>query len=96
MSPAQEETNVCSKSAPYPPAAPLAPVHQPAGAGSGISSSLSDMTPVTTSQDQLFLPSVDGDVQHLQFIGVDLMGLFDPTYPFIGFDHPINDPSGPL
>lgn len=96
MSPGREETNVCSKSASYPPATSLAPVHQPAVAGSGISSSLGDMTPVTTSQDQLFFPSVDGGMQHLQFIGVDLMGLFDPTYPFIGFDHPIKEPSGPV
>ncbi|BCS29700.1 fungal specific transcription factor domain-containing protein [Aspergillus puulaauensis] len=96
MLPGREETNVCSKSASYPPATSLAPVHQPVVVGSGISSSLSDMTPVTTSQDQPFFPSVDGDMQHLQFIGVDLMGLFDPTYPFIGFDHPIDDPSGPV
>lgn len=96
MSPPREEANVCSESASYPAAAALAPLQQPAAAEPGISTSLSDMTPVTISQDQLFSPSVDGNMQHLQFIGVDLMGLFDPTYPFIGFDQPMHYPSGPV
>jgi hypothetical protein len=55
-------------------------VEQPSNAGHDLTTSLSDMASMTATHDQLFLPQVDANMIDLQFLGVDLMGLFDPAF----------------
>ncbi|CEN60961.1 hypothetical protein ASPCAL07632 [Aspergillus calidoustus] len=55
-------------------------VEQSSNAGHDLTTSLSDMASMTATHDQLFLPQVDANMIDLQFLGVDLMGLFDPAF----------------
>jgi hypothetical protein len=55
-------------------------VEQPSNAGHDLSTSLPDMGSMAANHDQLFFPQVDGKMDDLQFLGVDLMGLFDPAF----------------
>ncbi|KAL3451430.1 fungal-specific transcription factor domain-containing protein [Aspergillus insuetus] len=50
------------------------------GSGYDLATSLPDMGSMAASHDGLFFPQVDGNMDDLQFLGVDLMGLFDPAF----------------
>ncbi|KAL2794581.1 fungal-specific transcription factor domain-containing protein [Aspergillus keveii] len=54
-------------------------VEQPSS-GHDLCTSLPDMSSVGANHDALFFPQVDGSMDDLQFLGVDLMGLFDPAF----------------
>jgi hypothetical protein len=54
-------------------------VEQPSS-GHDLGTSLPDMSSVGANHDALFFPQVDGSMDDLQFLGVDLMGLFDPAF----------------
>ncbi|KAL2816047.1 fungal-specific transcription factor domain-containing protein [Aspergillus cavernicola] len=84
-----EETNAPSNPPLHQGINSFAPIEQDAAAAS---SSLSQMVPVTGEQNQIFFPQVEEQIDQLQYLGVDLMGLFDPTYPFIGYNAPVQDP----
>jgi hypothetical protein len=48
--------------------------------GQNLGTSLPDMSSIGANHDALFFPQVDGSMDDLQFLGVDLMGLFDPAF----------------
>ncbi|KAJ0419755.1 hypothetical protein BJY00DRAFT_285476 [Aspergillus carlsbadensis] len=55
-------------------------VEHPSDAGHDLTTSLPDMADMAANDDSLFFPQVDGNMDDLQFLGVDLMGLFDPAF----------------